>query len=94
LAPTGLPFPFPPHAFLVFGNEDLNASCVKAYEFGYTYQRQTLRLNAEFFWNNYRGTISGVTQTAPGAMPRIDTLGKRCQAPFLLSAFLVPKRPI
>ncbi len=74
LVPTGLPPPFPPYAFPVFGSEDLNPSYVKAYEFGYTYEKKRVRLNAEFFWNNYRGLISGVTQTAPGALPRIDIM--------------------
>ncbi|MFO8014757.1 MAG: TonB-dependent receptor [Phycisphaerae bacterium] len=72
LGPTGLPAPLPAHAFLTRGNEDANASYVKAYEFGYTYQREWLRLGAEFFWNNYRGLIGPVTQTPVGAVPRID----------------------
>lgn len=64
-----LPFPLPPFAMLLRGNHDLNPTYVKAYEFGYAYEKQPVRLGADFFWNNYRGIVAGVPQTAPGALP-------------------------
>ncbi len=65
------PVPFPPgtFAFRLLGSEDLNASYIKAYEFGYTYEAKAVRLGAEFFWNNYRGLAQTVAQTPPGAFP-------------------------
>jgi len=74
-APTGLPFPFPPFAMLAFGNDDLNPSYVKAYEFGYTYEKKNIRAGAEFYWNNYRGIIVSSQRTAPGAIPLVQVYG-------------------
>jgi outer membrane receptor protein involved in Fe transport len=54
----GLPFPFPAFGATAVGSEDLNSTYIKAYEFGYSYQKERLRLGAEFFWNNYRGIIT------------------------------------
>jgi len=73
--PTGLPAPFPPFAMLANGNEDLNSSYVKAYEFGYTYEKKHIRANAEFFWNNFRGLILSSQRTAPGAVPLVQIYG-------------------
>jgi iron complex outermembrane receptor protein len=67
--PTGLPAPFPAFGLLVNGNEDLNASYVNAYEFGYTYERKRTRLNFEFFFNDYRGIMAAAQQSLPGAIP-------------------------
>lgn len=63
--PTGLPPPFPAYAAYTRGNEDIHAAYIKAYEFGYTWERKNLRLNGEFFWNNYRGSVVGCPLTAP-----------------------------
>jgi len=72
-----LPFPLPPFAMLLRGNHDLNPTYVKAYEFGYAYEKQPVRLGADFFWNNYRGIVAGVPQTAPGALPAILVFGNQ-----------------
>ncbi len=72
--PTGLPPPLD-YAMLANGNEDLNSSYVKAYEFGYTYEKKSLRLNGEFFWNNYRGIATSSPLTAPGVFPMIYGYG-------------------
>jgi len=67
-----LPFPLPPFGLISSGSDDVDASYVNAYEFGYTYEKKSLRLNAEFYWNDYSGIASTVNQTAPGAVPRIS----------------------
>lgn len=53
------------------GSEDMNASYVEAYEFGYTYEKKNLRAGAEFFWNHYRGLAASPNITAPGVFPRV-----------------------
>jgi len=65
--PTGIPF-FPFGAY-VYGNEDVNASYIKAYEAGYTYEKKPVRLNAEFFWNDYRGLVLPPPMYGPGVLP-------------------------
>ena len=69
--------PFPPNTFAlrILGNEDLNASYVKAYEFGYIYQKGPVRADVEFFWNNYRGLIQTIPRTGPGVFPAVFRLG-------------------
>jgi iron complex outermembrane receptor protein len=67
-----LPFPLPPYAFLLRGNPDAEATYVNAYEFGYAYEKKTVRLGADFFWNDYSGISAPVYQTAPGALPAIQ----------------------
>jgi len=37
---------------------DVAPAYISAYEFGYTYEGRPVRLNAEFFWNDYRGIIA------------------------------------
>lgn len=60
---------------LALGNDGLNPSYVKAYEFGYTYQKKNVCLNAEFFCNNYRGIIVTLQRTLPGAVPLVQVYG-------------------
>jgi iron complex outermembrane receptor protein len=71
--------PFPPGTFALqlLGNEDLNASYVKAYEFGYTWAKKPVRADVQFFWNNYRGVVQLVPTTAPGAFPVVERFQNR-----------------
>jgi len=68
LSPTSLPAPLA-YGVVVAGNEDLNASYVNAYEFGYTFEQKRTRLNFEFFYNDYRGIMAAVQRSLPGAVP-------------------------
>ncbi len=68
--PTGLPAPFPAVALRIAGRRDVNAAYIKAYEFGYTYQLPNLRLDADFFWNNYRGIMTSLFTAPAGAVPQ------------------------
>ena len=67
--PTGYPAPYPQYGAEVLGNENLNATYVKSFELGYTYEKKNLRLNAEFFYDDYRGIMATVQQTAAGVIP-------------------------
>jgi len=63
VGPTGLPAPLPPYAVIINSSKDLNSAYVNAYEFGYTHEKRSVRLNAEFFWNQYRGMVGAADAT-------------------------------
>lgn len=76
---TGLAPPFD-YVVRQMGSTDLNASYVKAYEFGYTYHRDNLKLNAEFFWNRYRGLMRLATTSLESPFAGIPFLPAELQA--------------